>query len=69
MRIRPNGKRALLLSVLAALAWLWHTDRLHLNGLFVPLRLSRMSEINRLTALALFCLTLVAIVNVLARRQ
>jgi hypothetical protein len=67
MRLRPNGSRTLATLLLAILVWSWLSGRLRLKGLPAPFDVSRMDDTAQLAALALLCITLVAIVKLLAR--
>jgi len=69
MRIRPNGSRILASVLTAVLGWLWLSGRLRLAGLPAPFDVSRMDAIHQMGALAVLCITLVAIVKLLATRD
>ncbi len=69
MRVSPNASRTLATLLVAVLAWLWLSGRLRLDGLPAPFDVSRMNDTYQMGALAIFCLTLVAIVKLLARRE
>ena len=69
MHIRPNGSRTVAVLLATVLTWLWLTERLYLDGLPAPFDVSRMDATHQMGALAILCITLVAIVKLLARRE